>query len=262
MKVRLKLVEKTYIRDVIPYYRLATRKSHKMCGGITVIGERKTKTQMYAVGVRTVIWKKCSQHYIWLVCFRKCLFCYRICSLSLLYLAVSEACVYANGNQCDYVHPESWFFKITFFAAGCGLITWGWWNISTISSRQTWVIGHGVLGIGLILVGFFSINVGLGLSAERVSTAFGIDASAPCYSASENVRVLPIVVTKFKLGNVRGLKKGRLPNTTGDEATMIHVVRYFDPAEKDRLMAIYQREPHEIDSALEVVNATTDLMEA
>lgn len=39
--------------------------------------------------------------------------------------------------------------------------------------------------------------------SENVSTAPGIDASATCYSRAENVRVLPIVVTKFKLSNVQ-----------------------------------------------------------
>lgn len=59
--------------------------------------------------------------------------------------------------------------------------------------------------------------------------------------------------------NDRGLKEGRLPVTTGGEPTPIHVIRYYDPAEKDRLMEVYRSEPSLIDSALEIVNATTDL---
>jgi hypothetical protein len=110
---------------------------------------------------------------------------------------VSEVSVAANDNQCDYGDPKRWLLKIALFACGCGLITWGWWSISTIASRRTWVIGHGTLGIVLIVAGFLSINFGLGILPERVSTASGIDAST-CYSRVENVSVLTIVVPELK----------------------------------------------------------------
>jgi hypothetical protein len=38
--------------------------------------------------------------------------------------------------------------------------------------------------------------------AECVSTAAGIGASATRYSRAEYIRILPVVVTKFKFGNV------------------------------------------------------------
>jgi hypothetical protein len=39
--------------------------------------------------------------------------------------------------------------------------------------------------------------------AERVSTGAGIDASATCYSTSENVRVLAVVIPELKLRNIK-----------------------------------------------------------
>jgi hypothetical protein len=43
---------------------------------------------------------------------------------------------------------------------------------------------------------------------------------------------------------------------------MVKVVRHFDPVKRDRMAAMYKSEPHEIDAALEVINAVTDLIEA
>lgn len=59
----------------------------------------------------------------------------------------------------------------------------------------------------------------------------------------------------------RGLKEGHLPMTPGATPTEVKIVRHYDPATRDKLMAMYSREPHDIDAALEVVNATTDLAE-
>lgn len=39
------------------------------------------------------------------------------------------------------------------------------------------------------------------------------------------------------------------------------LVRYFDPVERDNRVSMYREEPGLIDSTLEVVNATTDLLE-
>jgi hypothetical protein len=61
-----------------------------------------------------------------------------------------------------------------------------------------WLLAAAAVAIGTIwiIVGHFPFF------PESVSTGAGIDASATCYSRAENIRVLPIVVTKFKLGNV------------------------------------------------------------
>jgi hypothetical protein len=59
----------------------------------------------------------------------------------------------------------------------------------------------------------------------------------------------------------RGLKEGLIKNSQG-ETVEVKIVRYFDPAERDKKVAMFKSEPHEIDAALEVVNAVTDLIES
>lgn len=59
----------------------------------------------------------------------------------------------------------------------------------------------------------------------------------------------------------RGIKEGYTQNSTGDKIT-VTIVRHFDPVLRDRMVSMYKSEPHEIDAALEVVNAVTDLVEA
>lgn len=58
----------------------------------------------------------------------------------------------------------------------------------------------------------------------------------------------------------RGLKEGRLPQSTG-ESLEVNVVRHYDPELRDKWVAVLAREPHDIDAALEVANAVTDLIE-
>lgn len=59
----------------------------------------------------------------------------------------------------------------------------------------------------------------------------------------------------------RGLKEGNLPTTTG-VATEVKIVRHYDPVQRDKMLAMFTSEPHEIDAALEVINAITDLIES
>lgn len=60
----------------------------------------------------------------------------------------------------------------------------------------------------------------------------------------------------------RGLKEGQANvGPTGGQVTM-SIVRYYDPAKRDEMLSLYRSEPHLIDAALEIVNATTDLVEA
>jgi hypothetical protein len=58
----------------------------------------------------------------------------------------------------------------------------------------------------------------------------------------------------------RGLREGTIKQSN-DERIDVHIVRYFDPAERDKNIDIYSNEPHVIDAKLEIVNATTDLVE-
>lgn len=58
----------------------------------------------------------------------------------------------------------------------------------------------------------------------------------------------------------RGLKEGQINTSTGVPMP-VTIVRNYDPERRDKKMAEYKAEPHEIDAALEVVNAVTDLVE-
>lgn len=58
----------------------------------------------------------------------------------------------------------------------------------------------------------------------------------------------------------RNLKEGVGANSSGTPIT-VKIVRHFDPVVRDRMAAMFKSEPHEIDSALEVVNAVTDLVD-
>ncbi len=58
----------------------------------------------------------------------------------------------------------------------------------------------------------------------------------------------------------RNLKEGAMNTSTGVPMT-VTIIRNYDPVKRDTKVAEYKSEPHEIDSALEVVNAVTDLIE-
>ena len=63
-----------------------------------------------------------------------------------------------------------------------------------------------------------------------------------------------------KLGD-RGLKEQNVRTTADGPTTEIRVRRYFDPETRDNSVEKYRTEPSVIDATLEVVNATTDLIE-
>lgn len=58
----------------------------------------------------------------------------------------------------------------------------------------------------------------------------------------------------------RNLKEGAGQTSTGIPFE-VKIVRNYDPAQRDARLAEFKSEPHEIDAALEVVNAVTDLRE-
>lgn len=59
----------------------------------------------------------------------------------------------------------------------------------------------------------------------------------------------------------RGLKEQNLQTTPGGTVTEVRIRRYFDPVERDARRELYRSEPSVIDATLEIVNATTDLIE-
>jgi hypothetical protein len=58
----------------------------------------------------------------------------------------------------------------------------------------------------------------------------------------------------------RGLKEGTGQNSSGTPVE-VKLVRHFDPVQRDKMVAMFKSEAHEIDAALEVINAVTDLVE-
>ncbi len=61
--------------------------------------------------------------------------------------------------------------------------------------------------------------------------------------------------------NVAMYKEQNLKTSSDGPTTEIRIVRCFDPAERDAKIELYRSEPGLIDRTLEVVNATTDLLE-
>lgn len=67
--------------------------------------------------------------------------------------------------------------------------------------------------------------------------------------------------TWLKVGDRNLRDQFMQPTASGGMPTEIKVVRHYDPEQRDRMVAMFKTEAHEIDSALEVVNAITDLIE-
>lgn len=60
----------------------------------------------------------------------------------------------------------------------------------------------------------------------------------------------------------RNLKEGQVPSSTaGGQPNLVKIVRCYDPVQRDKRITLYKEEPGLIDRNLEVVNATTDLLE-
>lgn len=56
----------------------------------------------------------------------------------------------------------------------------------------------------------------------------------------------------------RGLKEGTIMTSTGNMESKL--IRHYDPIERDKKILEFSNEKHAIDAALEIVNATTDLI--
>lgn len=59
----------------------------------------------------------------------------------------------------------------------------------------------------------------------------------------------------------RGLKESNVQTVQGGAVTEVRIRRYFDPARRDAMHEQFRSEPFKIDGTLEVINATTDLIE-
>lgn len=58
----------------------------------------------------------------------------------------------------------------------------------------------------------------------------------------------------------KNIKEGNFKTSTGDNQE-VKIRRYYDPSERDAAVELYRSEPGIIDSALEVVNAVTEIVE-
>lgn len=58
----------------------------------------------------------------------------------------------------------------------------------------------------------------------------------------------------------RQLKEGIITNSQ-QEKVEVRIIRFYDPAERDKMVEMFRSEPMKIDSTLEVTNAITDLIE-
>ena len=67
-------------------------------------------------------------------------------------------------------------------------------------------------------------------------------------------------LTIWQSQNDRGLKEQNVQTSPG-VVSEVKLVRYYDPATRDKNLDALRQESHMIDSALEIINAVTDLVE-
>ena len=58
----------------------------------------------------------------------------------------------------------------------------------------------------------------------------------------------------------RGMREGAL-NTSPNTVVEVKLIRNYDPPKRDEKLALYREEPALIDATLEIVNATTELLD-
>lgn len=96
------------------------------------------------------------------------------------------------------------------------------------------------------------VEISLGGNAVKKSIAQWIlrrqtlaTAEAACYATLQD----------------RGLRDRETVMSDGKTKQTIHLVRYYNPVERDRMVDMHKHEPSFIDAKLEVINATTQLVD-
>jgi len=69
-----------------------------------------------------------------------------------------------------------------------------------------------------------------------------------------------LVMSDATLANSRRLREGRVKESSGQDRD-VTIIRYFDPSLRDQKIDMFRSEPLQIDAALEIANAVTDLVE-
>jgi hypothetical protein len=111
-------------------------------------------------------------------------------------------------------------------------------------------------------------NIGLLTSIQKTNNATSVAVMLGEKSVTKTIaewvwRRREYAALDLKTWNMltdRGLKEGMGQNSSGTPVE-VKITRHFDPLKRDKMAAMFKAEPHEIDSALEVINAVTDLVD-
>lgn len=111
-------------------------------------------------------------------------------------------------------------------------------------------------------------NIGLLTSIQRTNNATSVTITLGEKSVTKTIaewvwrrrEYAALDLKTWQMLTDRNLKEGTGQNSSGTPIE-VKIVRHFDPVKRDKMVAMFKSEPHEIDAALEVVNAVTDLVE-
>jgi hypothetical protein len=124
-----------------------------------------------------------------------------------------------------------------------------------------WIQSHGdiVKRIGELRLAIQRTNLATPVTIELN----GVSVTKPIASWIHRRRDLAALEgTMWSKLTDRNLKEQNLQTAPGGAVTEVRIRRYYDPSQRDQKRELYRSEPSIIDGTLEVVNATTDLMEA
>jgi len=99
--------------------------------------------------------------------------------------------------------------------------------------------------------------------ATQVSITIGDKSVSKCITEwiSRRKELASLDMAAWSALTDKNLKEQNLKTSNDGPVTEVRIVRCYDPAERDEKVSLYREEPGLIDRTLEVVNATTDLLE-
>lgn len=111
-------------------------------------------------------------------------------------------------------------------------------------------------------------NVGLLVAIQRTNLATNVTIELGSKQVTKSIaewvwrrrEYAKADLDTYALLGDRNLREGSITQSTGSAPLEVRIVRHYDPVERDEKLALYRSEPHLIDAALEIVNATTDLI--
>lgn len=115
-----------------------------------------------------------------------------------------------------------------------------------------------------ILKEISSLHYRIQKTNNSVEVKISLDGKEVKKSISEWImrrrKLIKMEESLWKALSDKNLKEGKVTNSSG-QLTDLKIRRYYDPRQRDGKLDALREEPFEIDSALEVVNAVTDLLE-